>query len=189
VGTLLCDLSAAGFRSLLGVDPLIPHDIRYAPGLQIRKAYLDELSGEWDVIMLHHTLEHISEQLQTLRDVASRLAPDGTCLIRIPTVSSWAWQHYREHWAQVDAPRHLFVHSVESITKIAGDAGLRLDAVVYDSTDWQFAASELYLSGRPLSALAKAYSPAELRRFRARARLLNAQGQGDQAAFYFSRSN
>jgi hypothetical protein len=71
--------------------------------------------------------------------------------------------------------------------RILGErAGLTLEAVEFDSTELQFTGSELYRRDRPLTSGTTSFSRAEIRRFRARARALNAEGRGDQAAFYFT---
>lgn len=188
-GALLADLVDAGFTRLSGVDPFIEHDIELGRAGRIQKGTIHDVDGEFDLIMLHHSLEHIRDQHATLTRVRELLAPDGVCLVRVPVASSWAWRHYGEHWVQLDAPRHLFVHSVASIELLSTAAGLTLSTVVHDSTELQFAGSELYRHDRPLTELGVAYSAAERRRLRARARALNAAGEGDQAAFYLRRAD
>ncbi len=186
-GALLLDLASAGYTDLTGADPFIAHDVRYPNGVRILKKTAAELTETFDVIMLHHAFEHVADPDRTLRTIAQRLAPDGACLIRIPTSASWAWEHYREHWVQLDAPRHFFIHSRRSMALLAERAGLALVDVVFDSTDFQFAGSELYQRNRSLADLHSSYSKAQTREFRRRAAALNREERGDQAAFYFRR--
>jgi SAM-dependent methyltransferase len=186
MGELLRDLGEAGFRSLTGVDPFIPRDVAYASGAKVFKATIHDMHGRFDLVVLNHAFEHIPDQFETLQAVASRLAPGGHCLVRVPTVSSYAWEHYREDWVQLDAPRHFFLHSLKSLRLLGERAGLTLQAVEFDSTELQFAGSELYRRDRPWTVGMPGYSRAELRRFRAQARALNAEGRGDQAAFHFT---
>jgi len=171
---------------LTGVDPFIPRDVGHASGAKVFKATIHDVHGRFDLVLLNHAFEHIPDQLETLQAVASRLAPGGHCLVRVPTVSSYAWEHYREDWVQLDAPRHFFLHSVESLRRLGERAGLTLQAVEFDSTELQFAGSELHRRDCPWTVGMPGYSRAELRRFRAKARALNAEGRGDQAAFWFT---
>jgi SAM-dependent methyltransferase len=187
-GELLFDLASHGFRHLTGVDPFIAGDIRYANGARVIHGILADVTGTFDLIMFHHALEHIAEQREALRAAAERLAPDGFCLVRIPTVSSFAWEHYREQWVQLDAPRHFVLHSIRSLGRVAEDAGLQLVATVYDSTEFQFTGSESYCQGVPLAEGGVRFSRRELRAFRKRAAAFNREGRGDQAAFYFRRA-
>jgi SAM-dependent methyltransferase len=184
-GAWLRRLSDHGYAQLRGVDPFIATPIEHRGRLLVQKGTLDDVTGTWDLIMFHHSLEHIADQRGTLRRVADLLAPDGCCLIRIPIVSSDAWEEYRDRWVQLDAPRHLMLHSVGSLARLADSVGLRVDAVVHDSTKFQFEGSELYRRDRPLTELRSGtYSRAQQRAFAERAASLNARGRGDQAAFY-----
>jgi len=184
-GAWLRRLRDQGFEHVLGVDPFIANPIMHAGRLLVAKGTLDDITGEWDLMMFHHSLEHIADQRGTLARVAELLAPRGCCLIRIPTVSSYAWEEFRDRWVQLDAPRHLMLHSTRSLERLADAVGLRVDAVVYDSTMFQFEGSELYRRDRPLTELSSStYTRRQRRRFAAKAAALNAEGRGDQAAFY-----
>ena len=65
-GFLLYYLREAGFENLLGVEPHIANDISYSNGLVIKKAMLNELDEEQDVIMFHHSFEHMPNPIETL---------------------------------------------------------------------------------------------------------------------------
>jgi 2-polyprenyl-3-methyl-5-hydroxy-6-metoxy-1,4-benzoquinol methylase len=191
-GVFLSMLHEIGFRNLLGVDPHLSCDSEPRPALRIRKATIHDLAGTWDVITFHHSLEHIPDQDETLCSAFRLLAERGLCLVRIPTTSSVAWERYREHWVQLDAPRHFFLHSVRSLTAVAERAGFVVDDVVYDSTGFQFWGSEQYRRDFPLRARSPEggnpdpalFSDGDLQAFERRARELNVLGRGDQAAFF-----
>jgi hypothetical protein len=67
--------------------------------------------------------------------------------------------------------------------------------VVRDSNAFQFWGSEQCAAGIPLMApnsyavnpAASMFSPSDIERFQQQAELLNAEGRGDQAAFYFEK--
>jgi len=191
-GGFLQLLKQAGFENLLGIDAYIEGDRQYANGLRILKRSLQQVGGEWDLIMFHHSFEHLPDPLETLLQSAAILSEKGCCLIRIPTVSSYAWRHYKECWVQLDPPRHLFLYSLASMKLLASYAGFAVKKIVYDSTEFQFWASEQYIHDIPLHAeQSYAHSPSnsmfsekDMQSFRQRADWLNQQGEGDQAAFY-----
>jgi SAM-dependent methyltransferase len=187
-GWRLYALREAGFINTLGIDPFIGGDIAYANGLRVLKRTVQEVEGRWDVVMFHHSLEHIPDQAATLRATAALLDPGGTCLVRIPTVSSYAWEHYREHWYQIDAPRHFYLHSEESMRILAEQSGLAMRRVVYDSTVDQFRTSELYRMG-PGSLKESGFTREQVRAWKRRAMELNREGRGDQAAFYLQKDD
>jgi 2-polyprenyl-3-methyl-5-hydroxy-6-metoxy-1,4-benzoquinol methylase len=149
-GARLYGLSNAGFDHVLGIDPFIDETIRYKNGLTILKQSIYQTDGPWDVIMFHHSFEHVPDPLETLRDVRRLLAPDGVCLIRIPVASSYARSHYQANWVQIDAPRHYFLPSIEGMHLLSARAGLTLEKVVDDSTEFQFWGSEQYIKDIPL---------------------------------------
>ncbi len=186
-GWRLYALREAGFVNTLGVDPYIKEDITYGNGLQVLKRTIGEVDGTWDVIMYHHSLEHIPDQQGTLRETARRLHPGGTCLIRVPTVSSYAWEHYGVNWYQIDAPRHFYLHSLESMRHLAEQSGMAVRSVVYDSTVDQFRTSEWYRTGCR-SERDTMFTRSRLRTWKREAARLNRESKGDQAAFFLRKA-
>ena len=192
-GHLLHSLQEAGFNNLLGIDPFNAEDIHYDNGLNIEKKSIHDMQqGDWDLIMFHHSFEHVADQVETLSKAASLLKSGGTCLVRVPTASSWAWKHYGVNWVQLDAPRHLFLHSIDSMKLLSEKVGLKMKEVVYDSFAFQLWGSEQYLKDIPLNDERSyavnpdksLFSKDDIAAFEKRSVELNQQQQGDQAAFY-----
>ena len=194
-GYLLYELSMSSLKHLLGIDPYMDKDIIYSKKLKILKKDIAAVEGKWDLIMFHHSFEHIPNPVETMETVSKLLSEGGVCLLRIPTVSSYAWEHYRENWVQLDAPRHFFLHSIESIKRLAKKANLNLERVVYDSEPFQFWGSEQYIKGIPLKSdqsysvnpSKSIFSEADIRQFEQNAIKLNLENKGDQAAFYLKK--
>ena len=191
-GYLLYKLRECGFKNLQGTDPYIENDIIYQNGLKIQKKSIYEITGTWDLIMLHHSFEHMDKPEEVLTTISSLLNTNGICLLRIPTVSSYSWGHFRTNWVQLDAPRHFFLHSVESINLLAKKANLSLENIVYDSRDFQFWGSIQYEKDIPLND-SRSYSvnpkqsiftKAEIMSFKKKANELNLANNGDSAAFF-----
>ena len=191
-GDLLFFLAEAGFRNPLGIDAYVESDIIYGNGDKVRKATLQDISGEYDLIMFQHSFEHMPNQLETLHRVNHLLAKNGVCLLNMPTVSSYAWKHYKENWVQLDAPRHLFIHSQDSIRMLACKAGFEVSKVVYNSLSFQFWGSIQYQNDIPLKSnesyganpSKSMFSRTQIIEFQRQAKELNTIGQGDAAAFY-----
>ncbi len=195
-GKDLCELANAGFQNVTGLDPFIAGDIEYSNGVRIRKGALGDVAGPFDLVMCHHALEHMDAPLDQMRAMAALLAPAGTLLIRIPLADSLAWERYGTDWVQLDAPRHLFLHTRKSMAHLERKAGLREDAVVYDSSGFGFWGSELYRRGMQLQSPDEALDHAgrpvlsddELAAFERVADDANRDARGDQAAFYLRRA-
>lgn len=195
-GDRLLMLAEDGFTHLTGVDPFIDRDITYQQGVQIYRKNLSDMTGSYDFISLHHSYEHMPDQLSTLKKLHELVNDQGCVLIRIPLVSSYAWKTYGTHWAQIDAPRHLYLHTEKSMSLLAQAAGFSIREVVYDSTLFQFWGSEQYRRDiamyDPRSFLVNpegsVFSPGEIENFKQQARELNQKGEGDQACFYLHRA-
>ena len=139
-GKLLKKLANAGFTKCYGVDPFINEEAGHGHqnNVTIFKSEIFEISDTYDVIMLNHSFEHMDNQENILLHIRRILNDDGTCIIRIPTVSSDAWDKYKEHWIALDAPRHLYLHSIKSIRYLCDKCGFKIDKIVYDSIDAHF---------------------------------------------------
>ena len=191
-GELLIRLKKDGFNFLTGLDAFIEDDIHYDNGVSVYKKRLSEHDSRYDFIMLHHSFEHMPDPVNTVRDLYRVLRRDRFVLIRIPLVSSHAWEKYGDNWVQLDAPRHLYLHTEKSMQAIARQAGFEVRAIIYDSDEFQFWGSEQYLKGIPLKApesLANGlrgsiFTKKEIREFKLAAADLNAKAAGDQACFY-----
>lgn len=193
--TWLEDLQTMGFEHLYGVDPFIKSDI-LSKKIKIIKCELVDLRDRFDFISFHHSLEHIPNQRETLAAARRLLTPDGCILVRIPTVSSLVWRLYGTNWVEMDPPRHLYLHSRESLLRLANDVGLVQIEVICDSLDFEFYGSEQYLRNIPLSSddsywinkNSNIFSDFELLRFREMAAAANSNDEGGRACF-FLRSN
>jgi SAM-dependent methyltransferase len=186
-GHALYLLRELGFKAE-GIDPYLREDATDEYGVRVRRLELGEVHGQWDVIMFHHSLEHMPGHREILGSVRNRLAPDGRCLIRIP-VADYAWRTYGVDWVQLDAPRHLILHTAESFHQLARQSGFAVELFYCDSDAFQFWGSELYKRNVPLrQGGAHLFSASELQRFKMAAAALNQKRAGDQAVFVLRRS-
>lgn len=187
-GRLLHRMARLGFQFLQGVDPFIEKESRAGNGVRIRKCQLEDIRGEeYDLIMLHHSLEHVPNPRSVLQAVAELLGRGGKCLIRLPVVAS-AWEKYGTNWVQLDPPRHMWLPTEKAMRILVESVGLEAENVEYDSGAFQFWGSELYVRDIPLKGvhpgnLGRFFRRDELKEFRVRAARLNGEGRGDQAAF------
>ncbi len=189
----LFPMAEAGFTNLRGCDPFLETDIQYPNGLRIQKSDVAGMGEKWDFITFHHSFEHVLNPGEVLGKVSNLLSQEGVCIIRTPTASSFAWEKFGVNWVQLDAPRHIFIQSRESLTFLADLHGMEVFNVVYDSTHFQFVGSEKYLRNVPLRQREKRnffdYLKYKLKKYeyKRRAKRLNGEMLGDQAIFYLRR--
>lgn len=192
VGGTLMGLRKKGFTNLTGVDLFIKDDVLYKCGVRVFKKEIADVEGEFDFIMLQHSFEHMADPLSVLKKAYCLLKSDRYVLIRIPVGSSFAWEKYKINWVQLDAPRHLFLHSTKSMQILVGQAGFRIENIVFDSGSLQFWASEQYARDIPLrdrrsylmNPESSMFSAEDIQRFEEKAKELNRNKKGDQACFY-----
>jgi 2-polyprenyl-3-methyl-5-hydroxy-6-metoxy-1,4-benzoquinol methylase len=193
-GKLLHRMAAVGFKNLFGVDPYLSNEVTNNGRVLIRKCRVEDLAKEeYDVVMFHHSLEHLPNPAEALRAAARILRPGGKCLVRLPVVA-FAWEQYKTMWVQLDPPRHMWVPTENAMRILANSAGLVMQRLEYDSTAFQFWGSELYARNIALSECHSDYvyprsifKRKQIRLWQVAAQRLNRDRQGDQAAFCLAR--
>jgi 2-polyprenyl-3-methyl-5-hydroxy-6-metoxy-1,4-benzoquinol methylase len=194
-GKLLVRMKHAGFEQCVGVDPYIGETLNYANGATVRAQTLTEFartnSNSFDFIMLHHALEHMPHQQTVLEHVKAMLSPNGRILIRIPVAACFAWRTYGADWVNLDPPRHLYLHTQQSLALLAEQVDLDIIKTVYDSTARQFVGSELWQRDIALEEPSPERKAIEAQKpvFELKANKLNAANDGDMAAFYLRHRN
>ncbi|MGZ8559559.1 MAG: class I SAM-dependent methyltransferase [Chitinophagaceae bacterium] len=186
-GELLLKMYNDGFLNLTGVDPYIIEDIQYKCGVNILKKQLEDIHDKYDFIMLHHSFEHMDEPLDVLKKIYSLMDKGGMVIIRIPVSKGHAWRKYGVNWVQLDAPRHFFLHTTQSMQILSNNSGFILDDIVYDSYDLQFIGSEMYLRGIPLIDDHDFFSAEQISDYKEEAGRLNRINDGDAACFYLKK--
>ncbi len=188
-GRKMLSMQRSGFKNLAGIDPFNSADIVYKSGLTILKKDIFQVREKYQFIMLHHSFEHMETPGKVLNKLVELLQPGGHILIRIPVANSYAWRKYKTNWFALDAPRHLFLHTAESIRLLAEQADLKIDSVDYDSPSAQLLFCETYLRGLHPYQENHLFSKKEKRRFSNEIKRLNGINDGDCACFILSRKN
>jgi SAM-dependent methyltransferase len=194
-GQLLVSLHEYGFRRVLGADPFVPRSLDHGDGVRVLRAPLTAVEGEFDLIMFHHSFEHVPNPTATLGAARDRLAEGGVVLLRMP-VASESWRVYGPDWVELDAPRHLHVHTLASVGLLAEAAGLQVDTVRFDTDGFELWGSEQYRRDIPLhdprshasGGRGEVFESREMREFAERARELNRTGRAGRAGFWLRRS-
>jgi SAM-dependent methyltransferase len=192
IGHLLIRLRKDGFRDLTGLDPFLPEAKIYENGVMIYNRSLSDLTGSYDFVMSHHSLEHMPNQLAVMKTVHRLLKHGRFFLVRIPVASGIAWKRYRENWVNLDAPRHFYLHTPASMKILADAAGFELRKITFDSTGFQFWGSEQYQNNIPLRSERSyaenpglsSFSSSRVKEYERQARELNEKQEGDEACFY-----
>lgn len=188
-GSLLAKLFQIGFTNLTGIDPFINASQDYG-SIKILKKNIYEVTEKYDVVMMHHSLEHMFEPQRVLEQAGKITNPGGSLLVRIPIMGNYGWQQYGVFWCGIDAPRHIFIPSEKQMRHLAENAGFTVDKFYYDSSDYLIWSSEQYKKGMalhdPKSHMfnkdgSSLFSREDIKRFRSIMKVENEKGNGDTA--------
>jgi 2-polyprenyl-3-methyl-5-hydroxy-6-metoxy-1,4-benzoquinol methylase len=82
--------------------------------------------GKFGIITMWHVLEHLYDPKLYLQRYTELLEKDGFLLIAVPNFTSTDAQHYQQHWAPYETPRHLWHFSPKTITNLLDEMGFQL---------------------------------------------------------------
>lgn len=91
--------------------------------------FIEDLTKDnetYDVITAWHVIEHVPDPKKTLKILKKKLSQNGYMLIAVPNMNSFDAQHYQEHWAAYDVPRHLYHFNQKSFGKLIEKCKLTL---------------------------------------------------------------
>ncbi len=92
----------------------------------------------FDVITLHHTLEHVSSLLETLEEIRRILKKDGEIIITVPNIWNWERILFGRFWWAWDIPRHLWHFSPLSLERLLRKTGFEKTKVCYQADMYNF---------------------------------------------------
>ena len=96
----------------------------------------DETS--FDVIVMNHVIEHITDPIPFLLKTKEMLKPNGVFIIGTPDFDSAAARRYGDNFRLLDDPTHVSLFSQESMYRCLRDIGFHVDEVEfpYFDTEW-----------------------------------------------------
>lgn len=128
-GWFLRELRAQGWDTY-GVD-FSSHAVEYAQrsGLNVKHGDLFDAaykSDFFDVVLFNHSLEHMFNPLDMLKEAHRTLKPGGLLLIMIPNAGSFEARVFGKWWVHWDVPRHLFHFNKKTMALLLEKAGFQL---------------------------------------------------------------
>ncbi|HWB00640.1 MAG TPA: class I SAM-dependent methyltransferase [Pirellulales bacterium] len=135
-GKLLGDLAALGFETI-GIEP-DPAARRVAAGrgLKVLDGVAEQLPAElspesFDVLVMSHVLEHCSDPLVAMRNVATLLRDGGVAVIETPNNEALSLRQAAAAWPWLDVPRHLNFFTAASLRLACERASLEVLRIEY----------------------------------------------------------
>lgn len=126
-------------------------------GLEVHQGTLLERpfpARRFDVILLHHVLEHLLEPVDVLRVAGGYLAVGGKVVVVTPHARAWSFSFFASCWHHLDAPRHLMLYDAKTLRLLGEKAGMSLARLKTLSSPkaWQESRQILRTQGRRLPA-------------------------------------
>ncbi len=141
-GDLLVRLRVLG-ADVMGVEPnaaavKVATEVR---GLKVLTGMLDDVQlepGQFDVVLMKYALEHVHSPLATLQAIKKLLKPGGRAVFWVPNAKSLDARLFGSYWRGLDAPRHLYIFTPDTLRKLLDAAGMKTTLVSYSPlpNDW-----------------------------------------------------
>ncbi len=133
------DVHAFDFVKYPALDRLV--GLRFYPTIDDIEA-----SGqEFDVIRLHHVIEHLTDHEGTLRRLRDLLSPRGRIVGQTPNAAHYTSRLMRSAWGPTHYPYHTLIFSPPGMSALAERAGLALKRTTsnYLPTAWSITSENL----------------------------------------------
>jgi SAM-dependent methyltransferase len=114
------------------VDPQAASLAARIPGLKIHNGELSSAkypNNFFDVIVMWHVLEHISNTSELLTEIRRILKPDGFLVILVPNIASLEFKVFGINWKGLDLPRHLYHFSPFTLNALLTGSGFRVSKI------------------------------------------------------------
>ncbi len=83
-------------------------------------------SQSFDVITLWHVLEHLHDLQEMMKTFYNMLHPGAFLMLAVPMANSSDAAFYKQHWAALDVPRHLYHFTPESMEHLCHKNGFQI---------------------------------------------------------------
>ena len=162
----------------LAVDPYRDREGRHG-GVLFRRCHISDIDGQFDLVMLVHSLEHMADPNSAFAHIRRLLGQDGAVLLVLPVIPNNVWDEFGIWWPQLDAPRHLYTFTLKALEGLATKHGMTIRDARYVARPWSRSIARAYRAGSTLAELSDAqwYGSHQDHEETRRA---NEEGRGDQ---------
>jgi 2-polyprenyl-3-methyl-5-hydroxy-6-metoxy-1,4-benzoquinol methylase len=77
----------------------------------------------YEVVTLNNVLEHVPQPLAMLEECYRAMGRNGTLVVVTPNSSGWGHRVFKQHWRELDPPRHLFLFNAANLRLLLSRAG------------------------------------------------------------------
>lgn len=126
--------------------------------------------ASFDVVTMWHSLEHVHDPMETLREARRLLVPGGRLIIAVPNIDSLPFRWFGSSWYGLDLPRHLTHFAPGTLHLMLERSGFHVGPIrMVRHSDWLRYSARLasqnsrgpgwhrWLQAKPASRLAAVY--------------------------------
>ncbi|HEX6086970.1 MAG TPA: class I SAM-dependent methyltransferase [Thermoanaerobaculia bacterium] len=103
------------------VEQLVPEF-----GIRLNRGILgsDEIPwDQFDVVVMSHVVEHLTDPGRILRDVLQKLSPGGILYVAVPDIDSLQFRMFGKHWDAINPLVHMQYFNEASMSRLLQDSG------------------------------------------------------------------
>jgi len=121
--SFLLDLARRFGYEELGIE-LSEEAIKYAKSINLNiENSLSNVNTKFDIILMQHSLEHLTEPVKYLSNLKKYLNKDAYLLIRVPDFSCKYRKIFKKYWIRYQINNHIFHFSIKSLKSTLALAG------------------------------------------------------------------
>ena len=128
-GHLLAKLRSLGWKTEgQEVDSRAAENARNFYDFPVHLGALEDLSlpeNSFDAIIMNHVVEHVHDPTALLTECYRILRPNGRLTVTTPNNNSYGHRYFKSCWCSLDAPRHLYLFSSNSLRQTAIISGFK----------------------------------------------------------------
>lgn len=112
-----------------GVEPSKSGDLARKKGIKIIKETFEKAKlprNYFDVVILNHTLEHVTNPVLFLKKAKEVLKSGGVLFIDVPNFGGLSSKTFGKHWRYLTPNEHLFHFTPKTLTKVVQASGFKV---------------------------------------------------------------
>ena len=96
---------------------------------------VDFKENYFDIIVLWHVLEHLSDPGDIVKEIYKVLNSSGILVIAVPNFGSYQSRIFSKHWFHLDIPRHIYHYDTPSLESLLQRNQFQIDNLDTRSID------------------------------------------------------
>lgn len=94
--------------------------------------------GKFDLIIMNHLIEHVTDPNETLKAASALLKKDGYLIGETPNIASLDFYLTRQYWGGLHTPRHTFLFNPKGLKVLFEQNGFKLKQISHklDTSHW-----------------------------------------------------